>query len=771
VFIGKRTYLIGAAAVALAAPGAAWAQAAPSSAQPAAPDASQPAPNVNTGDDIIVTAQKRSERMIDVPVAISAISADTLTTQNINRLSEYFDRVPGLQYSNQRVSGLALRGVTTGGQTSPTVALLVDDVQFGGTTGTGQPPLPDFDASAISRVEVLRGPQGTLYGASSLGGLIKYVLKEPDTKAFSGRLELGGTTVSHGDTGYAVRGSVNIPISDWLAISGSGFKREDAPYLSNANPAALKAKDVNTRDVWGFRGAALVKPAHNFRIVLSALSQKTDAMNSDLAITSGGVPVCVACTTGGTAATRATAVTTFEPVYGDLTINSLDSINKAKFQLYSARAELDLGGVTVTSISAWSRADNVITSDVTKVFGGLLRSLYGLSTTPNVQIANADRTHKFSQELRLSGDLGSSFSWLAGGFYTIEHAATDQTLIASGSLTATPYIGTGPGSYREYAGFGDLTWHATDKLDVQVGGRYSHNKQHNASTLNTSPQTAPVFGSGTTIANSSDNAFTWLISPSYHFSRDIMAYARVATGYRPGGPNIAAPPSVPASFGSDRVINYELGFKGKVVPGLLTIDASLFQIDWTKIQLQGTDSVSSLTFLTNGGKARSRGLEFAANLTPWAGMTIDATLTFTDATLVENLPVLAGATGLKGLSGDRLPFSAKVAANLSVQQVIPLTDKLEGNLGFTIVYLGDRAGTFVTDAANATRPRILLPEYTTVDVRGGLTFDRVWSVNVYARNLFDKRGVAAADNRNGVNVPTALFIQPRTLGITLARTF
>jgi len=106
-----------------------------------------------------------------------------------------------------------------------------------------------------------------------------------------------------------------------------------------------------------------------------------------------------------------------------------------------------------------------------------------------------------------------------------------------------------------------------------------------------------------------------------------------------------------------------------------------------------------------------------------------------------------------------------------VQQVIPLTDKLEGNLGFTIVYLGDRASTFVTDAPNATRPRILMPEYTTVDVRGGLTFDRVWSVNVYARNLFDKRGVAAADNRNGVNVPTALFIQPRTLGVTLARTF
>jgi iron complex outermembrane receptor protein len=737
---------------------------------PAMAQDAQGADDGASAGEIIVTAQKRSERLIDVPVAISAISAESLTSQNINRLSEYFDRVPGLQYSNQRVSGLALRGVTTGGATAPTVALLVDDVQFGGTTGTGQPPLPDFDASAISRVEVLRGPQGTLYGASSLGGLIKYVLKEPALNEFSGRIELGGTAVSHGDTGYAVRGSVNIPINDWLAISGSGFKREDAPYLNNANSRALKAKDVNTRDVWGFRGAALIKPADNFRIVLSALRQKQDAMNSDLAITGGGVPVCAACY-ADTSPLPNTAVTTFKPVYGDLTINSLDSINKSKFQLYSARGELELGGVTITSISAWSRADNVITSDVTNVFGGLLRAVYGLPTIPNVQIANADKTHKFSQELRLSGDLGSSFSWLAGGFYTVEHASTDQTLIATGSLSATPYIGTGPGTYREYAGFADLTWHATDKLDVQVGGRYAHNKQHNESTLDTSPQTAPVFGSGTTIANSSDSAFTWLISPNYHFSRDIIAYVRVASGYRPGGPNVAAPPSVPKSFGSDSVINYELGFKGKVVPGLLTIDASLFQIDWKKIQLQGTDSISSLTFLANGGKARSRGLEFAANLTPWQGMSIDGNLTFTDATLTEDLPILAGATGLSGLSGDRLPFSSKIAANITAQQVFPISDTLEGNVGFTVVYLGDRAGTVVTNAANATRPRMLLPEYTTVDVRGGLTYDEVWSANLYVRNLFDKRGVAAADNRNGVNVPTALFIQPRTFGVTLARSF
>ena len=299
-------------------------------AMPAMAQDTQAAADTTSGE-IIVTAQKRNERLLDVPLAISAVAAETLTTQNLNRLSDYYNRVPGLQYAGQRVAAISLRGVTTGGATGPTVALLVDDVQFGGTTATGQPPLPDFDASALERVEVLRGPQGTLYGAASLGGLIKYVLKEPDTKRISGRVEAGATTVSHGDSGYSVRGSINLPITDWFAIAGSAFKREDAPYLDNA---LTGQKDVNTRDVWGFRAAALVQPTHNLKLVFSAMQQKQDAINSDLAVIAGGVRICAACYTGTNAAT---APTTFDPIDGQLTINSLPSPNTAKFELYSAR--------------------------------------------------------------------------------------------------------------------------------------------------------------------------------------------------------------------------------------------------------------------------------------------------------------------------------------------------------------------------------------------------------------------------------------------------
>ena len=713
--------------------------------------------------EIIVTAQKREQRLIDVPVAISAIGSTALTTQSLTRLTDFYDRVPGLQYSGQRVTNISIRGITTGGATSPTVAILVDDVQFGGTTGAGQPPLPDFDASLLDRIEVLRGPQGTLYGASSLGGLIKYVLKQPSTDALSGRVEVSGSSAAHGDEGYAARGTINIPITDWLAVIGSGFKRDDPRYLDNAQTGR---DDTNSRKAWGYRGAAIVKPFDGLTITGSALKQHVNAINSDLAITSGGVPICVACTTGGSAATRATAPTTFEPVYGTLTIRSLDSTNLANFEVYSGKASLNIGKLTLVSTSAWTKADNVINSDVTAVFP-FLPTIY--SSGASVQIANADRTTKFSQELRGTATIGR-FDLLAGGFYTVEHAATNQTLILNGGTAnlsnLTPYSAQGPSRYRETAGFADLTWHATDKLEIQIGGRYAANKQVATPTSVIDTRAQAVFGpSSRVVQRSDDHVFTWLVAPTYHFSRDIMTYARVATGYRPGGPNSDA--SGVGPYGPDRVTNYELGFKGRVVPGLLTIDTALFQIDWRKIQLQGT-AANNFAFVTNGGKARSRGIEFSANLTPWRGMSLDGNMAISDATLSQDLPAL-NTSSLRGVSGDRLPATAKFTSSVTALQRFTLASQLQATLSGNFTYVGNRPGGFNTFAG--TRPRILIPAYHTVNLAAGLIYDRVWELTASLRNAFDVRGISAAQNRNGVNVPTALFIQPRTVQVTLARNF
>jgi len=186
--------------------------------------------------------------------------------------------------------------------------------------------------------------------------------------------------------------------------------------------------------------------------------------------------------------------------------------------------------------------------------------------------------------------------------------------------------------------------------------------------------------------------------------------------------------------------------------------------------LQGTNPVNSLTFITNGGKARSRGIEFSTNIAPWTGMAIDANFTYTDATLVEALSTSV-ASGLLGNAGDRLPFTAKYAANVSARQSFPLSSDLEGSVGGIYTYVGDRLAAFNTNSPAATRPRILIPNYSTVNLDAGISSESGRSLTLYTRKIFNKRGISVAQNRNGVNVPTALFIQPRTIGFTLAGSF
>ena len=328
-----------------------------------------------------------------------------------------------------------------------------------------------------------------------------------------------------------------------------------------------------------------------------------------------------------------------------------------------------------------------------------------------------------------------------------------------------PYAGLGPSSYREKSIFADLTYHVTDKFDIQVGGRYASNKQKSSLVFNNDAPAIPLFGpNGIQSQDSKDNAFTWLISPSYKIGPDMMIYARAATGYRPGGPNIEQ--TGPQSFGPDRVTNYELGFKGRVVPGVLTIDTSIFQIDWKNIQLQGT-APSQLTFRTNGGKARSRGIEFSATVTPWEGMTIAGNMAITDAELTEALPAIEN--GLRAADGAALPYTSKFNANLSVDQTFELASNLEGSVGASFTRVGDRPGAFLS--VNGTGPRLELPGYSVFDLRAGLTLDEVWSATAFIRNLGDRRGITLADDRNGTNITTALYIQPRTFGLTLARSF
>lgn len=738
------------------------------SAQTAAGDPQAPAkaPAASTEPEIIVTAQKRDQRLIDVPLAVSVVGADQLTTQNVTTLRDYFTRVPGLQYGGPNAASLSIRGVTTGERlANPTVAILVDDVPVGSSTYLGQAQIPDLDPATLETIEVLRGPQGTLYGASSLGGLIKYVTRTPSLTDFSGRVEVGANHVSHGGEGYSARGSLSVPIlTDKVALSVSGFDRRDPAYVDNVDPVSgVRTKDTNKAEYWGGRAALAIRPMEGVRIDLTAMKQIGSRVG-DTDFTTYSItdfrPVFP---------TNNPASPNYRTLLGDLTTAKVLANTRTSFTMYTGRIGIDLGGAELTSITAWSRSRLNTVEDGTNRFGFLLGLYPGYK---QVVFNNGSLTNKFSQELRVGGS-GPVIDWLVGGFYTTEHSDTQQSLVAArgGGADTAGYTGLNPTRYRDQALFADMTYHVTPRLDVQVGGRYTDNKQRYSAISLVDPAAVPVLGPTSTITSGlSEKAFTWLVTPSYRITPDVLAYVRVASGFRPGGPNANLPTIPLTSFRSDRVTNYELGVKGHLPGSNVTFDVALFQIDWKDIQLQNTDAASGFVFLSNGAKARSRGIEATVGWKPWKGMAVDANATYTDAELSRSLPAQSGGiSSLIGAAGDRLPNTPHFTTNLSLQQDFALTSDVSAYVGANYTFIDRRLGQFL-NTPGTTRP--VLPSYSNLDLRAGVSIQHRWDVSLYLRNLFDERGVLTSSNAGGSQtVPTVNFLQPRTLGVVLSANF
>jgi len=692
-------------------------------------------------EEVVVTAQKRAENLLEVPVPVTAINAQDLVADNKLRLRDYYSSVPGLSISSNNLadSNLSIRGVTTGGLTNPTVGVTVDDVPFGSTTALGsRTAAPDIDPSDLARIEVLRGPQGTLYGASSLGGLLKYVTVDPSTAALTGRLEADLNSVHNGDNnlGFGFRGGANIPVGDSFAIRVSGFTRRDAGYVDNPS---LNASGVNRVHAEGARIAALWKLSDAWYLKLSALYQDTSAAGA--------------------------SYVAYVPALHDLQQSLLGGTGGYNHQIRSLSATIGgtFAGIDVIAISGYNIDTYHGTNDLSGYYGSLADAVYGVGGVTQYQHA---RTRKFTQEVRLTGKLSDRLDWLVGGFYTHEDTPTNDFYAAVDPVTlASPgaiYDDAYPTTYSEWAAFADLTIHFTPAFDVQFGGRESQNRQRYEETYS-----GGVFG--TTPAYNPpeytrDHSFTYLVTPRYKLSsnHDLMVYARLASGYRPGGPNptcVLYP--VPCQYAPDKTRNYELGLKGATAQHLLEFDASLYYIDWQAIQLQVAQADGS-TYFTNASSARSQGIELSSKLRPTRGLTLAGWIALNDAHLTTALPA---SSPVIGDSGNRLPFSSRFSGNLSLQYERRLSAHLAAFGGGSLSYVGDREDVFEP----AGTSRFHLPGYAQADLHVGIRADE-WTVSLFANNIADRRGLLST-GQIGPETWVANYIQPRTVGLSASKTF
>lgn len=744
VFIRGCAFGMSTSLLAIAAP--AFGQDAP--AQPAAA----------SSDEIVVTAQKRQERLRDVPVSVTALSTEALSEQNLVQIRDYYSRVPGLAINGganeQRAAGISLRGVTAGLAGASTVAFTIDDVPVTSATAAAQSALPDLDPADIERIEVLRGPQGTLYGASSLGGLIKYVTAPANTRDFSARLEAGGSAIAHGDLGYALRGSVNAPIvEDRVGLRVSGFMREDPAYIDYIHPKRTE-RDGNRNRAEGGRAALTLVPVDGLTVNLSAMTQRRRFEGSPSIFVQPNFDP-----------------KPLSPISGREWVSDVGPTSRfVRFTQYQARVEGDLGFADLSSISAWGQSRSASTVDVSAQFA-FIYPFYGLSASNgSVSIVNADRSNRFSQEVRLASKPGQALEWLIGGFYTNERINVQQILTVEGNGSSADALASdGPTKLVEKAVFGSLTYHFTERLDVQVGGRYSKYRQSGGGSTIIDASAVPVFGPSGIDPDTRDtsNATTWLITPRYRFSDDLMAYIRVGKGYRIGGTN-GVLPTIPATFGSDTVISYELGLKGAVPSVELSFDLAVFQVDWDDIQLAATDTVSRFNYLINGSTARSRGAELAVQWRPADQLVIDANASIIDAKLTDDIPTIVGSTTPFGFDGDRLPGSARFSGSLSIQKDWSISNDVSFFAGGNLSYIGARLGEFAI--ASPTTPRVRLPDYAMVDLRTGIYNDD-WSLTFNLRNLFDARAPIEATTNGGLTPLRAVFVQPRSISATIVRKF
>jgi len=696
-------------------------------AQDAAPQAAV------AGDDaIIVTAQKRAERVQDVPISISVVGGEQMQQSGGSQLLDYAAYVPGLQVDNGGSPGrstLSLRGVAPIGP-SATVGVYLDDAPIGssGIYNRGQSFSLDLLPYDVERLEVLRGPQGTLYGASSIGGLLKYVTVQPDLQKLSLRGGAELFDVAHAsDLGWAAGAMASVPIiTDQLAISGSYSRRETPGYIDNI----LTGKtDVNKAVQEGGRVALLWKPGPVLTIKLSGLWQSVDSDNFGIVY-------------------EGMNNSTLAPGAKFLSTNSqLDEPFNSNFQYYSGSIAYDFGFAELSSTTSYSELKILETSDASRIYGVLWG---GYAIYPA-------RLHqkKWTEELRLTSASSDRLEWMLGFFYTDEDNSHDQ-LVNALDLNGSPIAGIDPfavvalpNTYKEYAFFGNATWKISDLFHLTGGLRWARNDQ--TFTQLTQIPLAGLDSGGD--GKSHEEILTYSISPQLNLSRDTMLYVRVASGYRPGGPNIALP-GFPSTVDSETVTSYEAGIKARFLDGAVTFDAAAFLLDWKDLQISAAFA-AGINGLVNAGKARSKGVEASLLFEPVRGLNVGANFAYTDARCTQ--------TTDNCTDGDQLPNVPKLSAAMTADYRFPVGGTAEARIGGALRIVGDRVS-----AVESSPLSVPVDGYATLDLNAGITFDRKWTLRAYARNLGDEEGrITTSVATTNPGYLSTVPLQPRTLGVAI----
>ena len=719
----------------------------------------------NTVEQIVVTANKRRELSRQVADSVTAITGKTLDQRQQVRLQDIAAEVPGLSLEADSATAvrIVLRGLNTG-SAGATVASVLDDVPTSPILAQGNAAInsPNFDTFDLNRIEVLRGPQSTLYGATAEGGIVKYVTNSPDLTRYGGEFEGGIDGITGGGLGGSMKGWGNFPlINNVLAVRVDAWNDYDPGYI---NDPEIGKNNSNSAQQYGYRVSVLARPTDTLTIRLLAQRESLFENNEDYIEAVGA------------------ALNPLNPPRNQLDLlgGTTDNTHFSDFSqnetgAYYADVSNDFGWSTLTSVTSYAFGDFTNLNDYSYMeaapgvdYSQLLGAEYGVD--PVFRERQNSDDDKFNQEVRLTSGpgwnvFGQKLDWLGGAYFTHENSAFLQGFDALDPSDATSVLSPAPGQdniiarLSEWAAFGSIDYHLLRTVDLAIGGRVEGNTQYAQNTtsgilFNPANVSYPHFST-----NEHDQLYS--ISPRWRPTEDTTVYARIATGFRPGGPNIAIAGTtvIPPPFGPDRVVNYEIGVRQDFFGKRVAVDVTGFWVDWSDVQILTTVDTAAGPFnLTgNAGRAQSKGVEWDLAYVPIRGLRLEAVGDYADARLTTDAP------GLGGLAGDYLPYVPAVSASVNVDYNFHVNEKLAAYLSGTWSFTGVRFRGFAASPVILTH--VELPAFNTGAIRAGLTRGR-YNLEFFVDNISDSQGITFYQSSGGAdNSGLLTIIQPRTIGM------
>lgn len=729
--------------------------------------------------EIVVTAQKRSERIQDVPISITAITEDALKKRGFSQMGDYLLAQPSVMIQDRGPARnqVVIRGVAaTVGNETPTVAFYIGETPVTNGLGFGANGFPDLRTFDVGRVEVLRGPQGTLYGAGSMGGTVKVVPNEAVIGRIEGAAEATVSSTAHGGIGYNGGAAINLPLGETLAVRMTGYHYRDAGFIDNRYPgtpdptapvaalggaswadlgvsafgvAARHDKDANSTDVNGLRASVTFQPNDALKINLGALYQHAQ---------SNGLPENL-------------------PSLGTyVQSRALRERLKDAFQLYNATISYDLGIASVTSATAYVKRDQLQSRDLSSFFVGA-----------PVSLADDNSNKNFTQEIRIASDPARPIAILLGAFYTrsTSHATQDTRWLGTGSsltefgaavlgAAVTPddilYKRDDHNIGKQIAGFGEVSFSPVKTVKLSAGLRVA---RYN---LSTSASADGVLNGGATgyFIDSKESVTTPNFQIEFKPDRSQLYYLRAAKGFRLGAPNQPLPTTcaadlaslglttAPSSVKSDTLWSYEAGVKQSLNGGRTVLNAAAFYIDWKDIQTGFLLPNCGFSFGGNAGTARSMGVEMDFSTRIGKSFTLNGALSYTDAKLREDSPA---GTGVGGRKGDRLPGIPR----WSVQGGLQYDFSVAARDGFARIdgrYISDYLNRFPGATDGTPSPS---GNFVVFDARIGTDITKGLQAEIFANNLFDRKQLLIVDTE--LPDQRQVLGRPRTIGATLRYKF